>query len=278
MAFLRKLFDTGGYPPRWECGNWSPFVGWLHIVSDSLIFLAYAAIPVALAIILFRRRDVPFPWILRLFVAFILLCGCTHLIEAIIFYHPIYRFQGVVKAATAIVSLVTAFVLIRSLPELLALRRIKAKNLALATRLGEMRSEAHALARERSDLETHSAQVGLTSRRVISALGATGGVACRWTLGADAFDWEVGLMECARRTGLSTHIPPQWSALIGPAADRLHELCRANAESEVPFDFDAPVVGAPSVLMLLRATPEPSVQGHERTMIGFFRLWTARPE
>lgn len=282
MDFIRKLFDTADFPARWQCGNWSPFVGWLHIVSDVLIFLAYFAIPLSLAVILLRRRDVPFPWILRLFVAFILLCGMTHLVEATIFYEPIYRFQGVLKAMTAIVSVLTAIVLIRSLPGLIALRGIRDQNVALTTMLDEMQSQATVLAQERSDLESHSATVSQRSRRLMAALGATGGVACHWTIGTDAFDWEVGLMECAQRSGLNSQIPANWAALIGPAAARLHRICAENADRGEPFDFDAPVVGTSGMLLLLRAAHEPEVKGQPRAMIGFFRLWSvhasANPE
>lgn len=274
MDFFRKLFDTADFPPRWLCGNWTPLVGWLHIISDVLIFLAYFAIPLSLVVILWRRRDVPFPWIMRLFVAFILLCGMTHLVEAIIFYEPIYRFQGVLKAATAIASVLTAIVLIRSLPGLIALRGIKDQNVALTNRLDAMQSQATVLAQERSDLESHSAKVSQRSRRLMAALGATGGVACHWTIGADAFDWEVGLMECAHRSGLNSQIPPSWTALIGPAAARLHRICAENADRGEPIDFDAPVVGSHGMLLLLRAAHEPDVKGHPRAMIGFFRLWS----
>jgi len=47
-GFFGNLLDTSSYPPRWECGAWTPLEGWLHIVSDVGIFLAYFAIPIAL--------------------------------------------------------------------------------------------------------------------------------------------------------------------------------------------------------------------------------------
>ena len=276
MEFVRKLFDTADFPARWRCGNWSPFLGWLHIVSDLLIFLAYAAIPVSLAIILLRKRDVPFPWVVRLFVAFILSCGITHLIEAIIFYEPIYRIQGIAKAITGVVSLTAAIVLIRALPGLLSIRAVREENESLTAKLGEMESVASVLERERSDLETHSAQLTQKWRRVSTALEATGGVACHWPMGTDAFDWEVGLMECAQRAGLGSQRSPDWGALLGPAAAaEFHALCRQHAGSSTPFDYEAPVAGAPHVRLLVRAVPEPEVKGMPRSMIGFFRLWLA---
>src|SRR5213082_87116 len=102
FEFVRRIFDTTGFPPRWNCGNgWTSEQGWLHILSDIAIFGAYTAIPCVLMFFILRRRDIPFPKIFWLFGAFIFSCGFGHLIEAIIFWHPVYRFSGLVKFTTA---------------------------------------------------------------------------------------------------------------------------------------------------------------------------------
>lgn len=46
--FFENLFSTTDWPPRWYCGKWSDFHGWLYIYSDILIWLAYFVIPAAL--------------------------------------------------------------------------------------------------------------------------------------------------------------------------------------------------------------------------------------
>ncbi|HZZ73110.1 MAG TPA: ATP-binding protein [Pirellulales bacterium] len=120
---MTRLFDTSGFPPRWNCGTgWTPFLGWLHIFSDLGIWSAYLAIPCVLSFFVWRRRDLPFRTIFLLFGAFILACGTTHLLEAIIFWWPIYRFAGVVKCFTAIVSWTTVFAMVPIVPEVLQLR------------------------------------------------------------------------------------------------------------------------------------------------------------
>ena len=115
------LLDTADFPPRWYCGNWSAVHGWVHIVSDVLIFGAYAAIPLALAYFVSRRKDAPFPKLFWLFCAFIFACGTGHLIEASIFWQPWYRLSGLTKATTAVVSWATVLVLVPILPKALAL-------------------------------------------------------------------------------------------------------------------------------------------------------------
>ncbi len=120
--FLTHLFDTSDFPPRWQCGNWTTGHGWLHILSDLGVWLAYIAIPCVLGFFVLRRRDIPFRGIFLLFGAFILACGTTHLMEALIFWWPAYRFAGVIKLFTAIVSWGTVLALIPVTPKVLSMR------------------------------------------------------------------------------------------------------------------------------------------------------------
>lgn len=123
--FFSKLFDTSDWPPRWHCGTWSDFHGWLYIISDLMIWAAYFIIPVLLVRIITRRKDLPFPKIIWLFGAFIILCGTTHLIDAIIFWWPAYRLSALVRFITSIVSLFTVFILYKILPSVFLLRTVK---------------------------------------------------------------------------------------------------------------------------------------------------------
>src|SRR3954453_11853734 len=120
--FLTHLFDTTGFPARWNCGTWTAGHGWLHILSDLGVWSAYVAIPCVLAAFVLRRRDIPFRSIFVLFGAFILAWGTTHLMEAIIFWWPAYRLAGVIKLFTAVVSWSTVIALIPVAPKVLAMR------------------------------------------------------------------------------------------------------------------------------------------------------------
>lgn len=112
--FFQKLFNTSDFPARWTCGQWSDFHGWLHIVSDVGIALAYLAIPLILGFYLYRKPDLRFRPIWFLFCGFIFFCGSTHLVEAAIFYYPIYRISGLLKFVTAVISWVCVFVLLKN--------------------------------------------------------------------------------------------------------------------------------------------------------------------
>ncbi len=148
--FFGKLFDGSDFPARWHCGQWSTGHGWLHIGSDTAIFLAYIAIPLALLYTLRRRTDVPQPVtkMMALFVAFILLCGITHLNDAIIFWEPVYRWAGVTKLATAAVSWATVLSLVPNLPRLLALKTPTTLRNEVAETTKALREERDAAARE----------------------------------------------------------------------------------------------------------------------------------
>ena len=56
------------------------------------------------------------------FAVFIVACGTTHLMEIYNIWYPTYWLSGVVKAITAVTSVVTAILLVRLVPKALALR------------------------------------------------------------------------------------------------------------------------------------------------------------
>jgi chemotaxis family two-component system sensor kinase Cph1 len=122
--FFGNIFSTADWPARWHCGSWSDFHGWLYIISDIGIWASYFAIPLLLIIMLRKKRDLPFHKIIFLFVAFILLCGLTHLIDAAIFWWPAYRLSALLRFITAVVSIFTVYALYKILPTVFNLRTV----------------------------------------------------------------------------------------------------------------------------------------------------------
>lgn len=114
--FFAKLFDTSGFPPRWHCGRWTEFHGWFYIISDLLIWSAYFAIPVIILKYIYKKKNAQFPRLYFLFAAFILACGATHFLDAIIFWVPVYRLSALVRFITGLLSWATVFSLFRLLP------------------------------------------------------------------------------------------------------------------------------------------------------------------
>lgn len=120
IYFLRNLFSMD-FMPHGHCYFWRPGVLWLNVGSDTAIALAYYSIPLALYVFVRRRQDLAFRSVFFLFMAFIFACGGTHLLEAVTVWKPVYRFEGLVKLVTAIVSGATAIVLWKLLPHALTL-------------------------------------------------------------------------------------------------------------------------------------------------------------
>ncbi|MBI2480980.1 MAG: hypothetical protein HYV60_20805 [Planctomycetia bacterium] len=165
--FFGKLTDTKGFPPRWECGSaWTPGHGWLHILADFAIFGAYAAIPIVLAYFILRRKDIPFPPVMWLFVAFIALCGLGHLIEGTLFWWPWYRLSGVIKATTAIVSWVTVIALLRIVPLALGLPGLAMLNEKLRKEVRERENAELALRERANELEQMNEELESVGRIV----------------------------------------------------------------------------------------------------------------
>ncbi|KAI9087496.1 hypothetical protein K1719_030636 [Acacia pycnantha] len=93
-------------------------------VSDFLIAVAYFSIPIELLYFI-SCSNVPFKWVLFEFIAFIVLCGMTHLLNGWT-YGP-HSFQLMValtvfKILTALVSCATAITLITLIPLLLKVK------------------------------------------------------------------------------------------------------------------------------------------------------------
>ncbi|MGD0107897.1 MAG: PAS domain S-box protein, partial [Rhodopila sp.] len=74
-----------------------------------------------LAWLLIERRDLAFAWMFWLFALFILACGTTHFMDVWVLWQPDYGVQGLLKAFTALISILTAALLWRIMPGLLAL-------------------------------------------------------------------------------------------------------------------------------------------------------------
>ena len=109
IEFFTKLFDYADWPPRWHCGKWSEFHGWLYIISDLLIWSAYFTIPLVIIKYISRRSDAEFVKLYFLFAAFILACGATHFLDAVSFWFPLYRLNALVRLITGILSWITVF-------------------------------------------------------------------------------------------------------------------------------------------------------------------------
>src|SRR3981081_3155443 len=120
-SFFSWLLSPQDYMPHGMCFLWQPELIALHVASDSAIALAYYSIPIALSYFVLKRTDLPFPGIFVLTSLFILACGTTHVMGVWTLWFPDYRFDGGVKAITALLSVGTAIAIWKVMPLALAL-------------------------------------------------------------------------------------------------------------------------------------------------------------
>jgi len=121
FEWLEVIFSTDGFMPHGHCYLWKPELLVMHVLSDFAIFLSYAIIPISLVAFVKQRKDLPFSWVFLLFGFFIIACGLTHFLAVVTVWHPAYWVTGLVKAVTAVLSVLTAIALFPLLPKALAL-------------------------------------------------------------------------------------------------------------------------------------------------------------
>jgi signal transduction histidine kinase/CheY-like chemotaxis protein len=137
---LTHMLDEAGYLPHAHCYLLQSDLISLHAVSDLLIGLAYVAISVTLAFLVYRARArIPFHWMVLAFGAFIVACGMTHFMEVYTLWHPTYWLSGDVKVLTAIASVGTALALPPLVPRILGL--IEAEHIAAARQVALVESD-----------------------------------------------------------------------------------------------------------------------------------------
>jgi signal transduction histidine kinase/CheY-like chemotaxis protein len=177
--YLAKLFDNRLLAPHGFCILWRPELLWTHVISDAVIFGAYMTIPAALAVIIQRRRDIPFGWMLWCFALFITACGMTHLMGIWTLWNPDYGVEAVIKAITALASIGTAVALWLLIPVAVSLptpAALKAVNEELHKRIAERDLAIAELQHEKT--QRQQSEEALVQARKMDALGQlTGGIA-----------------------------------------------------------------------------------------------------
>ena len=154
-TFFERLLDSSTLSPHGICLLWEPELIWLHVASDAVIAASYFSIPVALSIFVYKRRDVDFGWIFWAFALFITACGFTHVLSIITLWVPVYGIEGLIKAITALASIVTAIILWPLLPKVLELPSpslLRATELALVQE-GMQRREAEDMLRHSQKMD-----------------------------------------------------------------------------------------------------------------------------
>jgi signal transduction histidine kinase len=177
--YLTSLLNSDTLSPHGICLLWRPELISLHVVSDSLIGLAYFSIPVVLSVIVSKRPDIEHSWVFWAFAIFILACGTTHFFSIWTLFVPDYGVEGLVKAATALASVLTAIGLWPLLPKLLAVpspEQLRSANEELTARIDE-RDRALALLEHEKEERQRTEEMFRQSQKLEAVGQLTAGIA-----------------------------------------------------------------------------------------------------
>lgn len=180
MLDALQLFSSANpFIPHGHCYLWKPGLVGLHLVSDVLIAIAYYSIPITILYFVRRRQDLPFNTIFLMFGAFIVFCGTTHLMEVWTLWHPNYWIAGVIKSATAAISVYTAIQLVPIVPQALALpspAQLQRANQELQAQIRERVKAEQELKQYQDQLEQivaeRTAQLAASNRRMEELLAS----------------------------------------------------------------------------------------------------------
>lgn len=116
---LTHFLESTGFMPHGHCFLWREDILFLHMISDLVIAFSYFAIPGAIFYVIRKKKGVHFNWVAALFASFIVLCGMTHIMAVWNLWHADYAMEGVIKAATGLISFTTAICTYKILPTIL---------------------------------------------------------------------------------------------------------------------------------------------------------------
>jgi signal transduction histidine kinase/CheY-like chemotaxis protein len=111
--------DISHYMPHGHCYLWEPWLVGTHVVSDTLIGVAYLSISISLYLLIKKIR-IPFSFLFVAFGIFIGACGLTHFMEVWTLWTPDYWMSAMVKVVTALASVATAVALFPLTPKVVA--------------------------------------------------------------------------------------------------------------------------------------------------------------
>lgn len=100
--------------PHGHCYLWKDDLVILHVLSDFVISLSYFVIPFIMLSFALRKKDAGLNKFIWLYIAFIFLCGLTHVNEIINLWYSYYYYSGSIKLITAVVSVATVVELIKN--------------------------------------------------------------------------------------------------------------------------------------------------------------------
>ena len=164
MDLISSIFGRSGFLPHGYCFTWTPGLLWSMVFADGVIVAAYFSIPAAILSFVRKREEATFNWVAVLFSAFIFACGITHAMDVWTIWNPDYGLQALTKTITALISIVTAVMLWRLIPQALKMPSVQ----RLQTTIGSLEAEI----KRRQEAEREVVDIQQSLAVTLASMGA----------------------------------------------------------------------------------------------------------
>jgi PAS domain S-box-containing protein len=122
LDFFSSLFRTAGFHHGGSPG-WSGGLVTVHVIAALATWAAFTTTLIALNYYILRRKNARVSRAFWIFEGFLFAGGTLHLMNALMFWWPVYRFLGVLHVLTAAMCWAAVISLIPVIPRILALRK-----------------------------------------------------------------------------------------------------------------------------------------------------------
>jgi PAS domain S-box-containing protein len=251
MEELTNLLARNGLLPHGYCFQWSPGLLWTLVGADGAIALSYFSIPLVILAYSRRRPGVNLGHVAVLFSAFIFACGITHVMDVWTIWQPDYVLHAATKVITAAVSVFTAVMLWRLLPQALRIPSSEELQGALSRLQAEValrRSAEGDLAELEQNLAATLAAIGAgfistDDQGRVTRLNPVAERITGWPM-AEALGmsvWQV-FERAGRPSALQARNPVDVLLELGWSVEQPHHLvCVSRDGGEVPVELHAQV-------------------------------------
>jgi signal transduction histidine kinase len=123
LPSLSDWLSTSGFSPRADCYAWNSTLVSLQWLSNVSIGLALIAIALTLRYLARAGKALPSRWMALALGTFVVACGASHFVEALLIWRPWYWLDAAVHSIAAVAALGTLLLLPALVPRLLALTR-----------------------------------------------------------------------------------------------------------------------------------------------------------
>lgn len=117
-----KWLSGGDFITKDCCGHWEYWLKNMHEYSDTAMALCCIIFPLIVLLFVVKSK-VPVAYLLRWKPLSLLFCsvlyGVNHLIEAYLFYYPLYRIQGYIKFFCSVATIILLAAAISLVPKII---------------------------------------------------------------------------------------------------------------------------------------------------------------